>query len=157
MDKLIIVITIVFIIFNLFAIHNLAHNSQESYYEIAEKCSVPKNPPYIWVKAVTKNAIVLGITDPNDPGQVTGYSVYYWGLRYGVNSTIDRRNRDFGQRNFSTKGPFVIERLKPKFIYCADITAFNSCGHGPFCVSCFENILTWPDAHLNFTNSIYSN
>ncbi|XP_074593293.1 uncharacterized protein LOC141849032 [Brevipalpus obovatus] len=133
-----------------------AFKEEESLFDwTPEDCRVPRYAPYVWVKAVTKTAIVLGITDPNEPGTVTGFSVYYWGLRFGVNSTIERRNRDFGQRTFSARSPYIIKGLKPKFVYCADVTAFNSCGHGPFCISCFENVLTWDTKESSESRNIY--
>lgn len=82
-------------------------------------------------------------------------------------SPCRRANRDFGQRNLSvgkselqgrsaqliayllnccdhsfSGGPYSITGLKAGFIYCADVTANNDCGHGPFCISCFENVVT---------------
>lgn len=45
-----------------------------------------------------------------------------------------------------TEGPFVITNLRPYFSYCADLASINTkCGsiiHGPFCMGCFEQVLT---------------
>lgn len=105
-------------------------------------CQVPRYQPYFWVKDVSATEIILGVTDPNKSRTVTGYTIYYWGHRFGAESTVESGNRDYGQRNIGKEGPFVISGLKPGFVYCADITAVNTCGHGPFCIACFENIAT---------------
>ncbi|RWS14823.1 hypothetical protein B4U79_13022, partial [Dinothrombium tinctorium] len=102
--------------------------------ELTNYCTVPRYAPYIYVKNVTSTAIIFGLTDPNDPDQVVGYSIYYWGFRAGVESTMLCVS--------ILVGPYVIDRLKSGFVYCADVTAYNECGHGPYCVACFENIST---------------
>lgn len=65
-------------------------------------CRVPRYAPYFWVKNVTKTTIELSVTDPNDVADVTTYTVYYWGHRFGQESSTQRIHRDFGQRIFST-------------------------------------------------------
>lgn len=46
--------------------------------------------PYFWVKDVSKDTILMGVTDPNkDLSSVKGYTVYYWGHRFGAESTIE--------------------------------------------------------------------
>lgn len=52
-----------------------------------------------------------------------------------------KKNRDSGLRHIPPNKSFLLDGLKNNFIYCADITAYNACGHGPFCNSCFEDIL----------------
>jgi len=52
-------------------------------------CDVPRYPPYFWVKDVARDKIILGVTDPNKESAVKGYSVYYWGHRFGVESTLE--------------------------------------------------------------------
>lgn len=80
----------------------------------------------------------LFIRKAGDEPESYSMSTYY--LRYSVFRS--KINRDYGERNISVAGPFRISGLKPGFMYCADITAFNDCGHGPFCIACFENIAT---------------
>lgn len=53
------------------------------------KCEVPKYAPYIWVVDSTNSKIHFEIFHPNDSQTVDGYMLYYWGLRKGVNSTIE--------------------------------------------------------------------
>lgn len=50
---------------------------------------MPRYAPYFWVKDVSRTEIVLGVTDPNKLGSVSGFTAYYWGHRFGVESTIE--------------------------------------------------------------------
>ena len=52
-------------------------------------CEVPRFPPYFWVKDVSKDTILMGVTDPNKDNSVKGYIAYFWGHRFGAESTIE--------------------------------------------------------------------
>lgn len=52
-------------------------------------CRVPRYAPYLWVKDVSRTEILLGVTDPNKLGTVSGFTAYYWGHRFGVESTVE--------------------------------------------------------------------
>ncbi|RWS24835.1 hypothetical protein B4U80_09916 [Leptotrombidium deliense] len=136
------IITLTIVIISLLTLDCLIQNTEDTVNHLVNYCSVPRYAPYIYIKNVTSSAIILGVTDPNDPGQVTAYAVHYWGYRSGKEPAVLPEDRNFGKSVFSPVGPYVIDGLKSGFVYCADVTAINNCGHGPFCVACFENVTT---------------
>lgn len=52
-------------------------------------CEVPRFAPYFWVKDVSKDTILMGVTDPNKDLAVKGYNAYFWGHRFGAESTLE--------------------------------------------------------------------
>ncbi|KAI1280718.1 hypothetical protein HDE_13612 [Halotydeus destructor] len=105
-------------------------------------CDTPRYAPYLWVRNVSSTTMDLGVTDPNDVKKVISYTIYYWGHQVGRELSTERVHRHFGHKVMSRDGPFVIDDLRPGFSYCADVTANNECGHGPFCMACFESVVT---------------
>jgi hypothetical protein len=41
------------------------------------------------VKDVKSDEIILGVTDPNKEVSVKGYDAYFWGHRFGAESTSE--------------------------------------------------------------------